>query len=461
MRNLIRSKRRQEDGNILLVTLVTCLIIGFSLASYLTLVSFQNYSTMRSLAWNSALPIMEAGVEEALTHLHHAGLTNLSANGWTFVNGEFGGTYAKTRHMGDSYYQAYILPVDPPRVFSRGFTPAPVNPIRKTAMILASLVETDVDVETRKPMYLTRAVAVDTESDGLWVKGMVAKGKIDLNGNNIATDSFDSRYDTYSTGGMYDPAKSKDKGDVATNSDLVNSLSIGNAKIKGHIATGPGGSVDIGPQGSVGHSAWVDGGNKGIVTGWFNDDMRVDFPDVEVPWANSMAMSGNLGGTNYSMILASGDETKRYLASSVSGKVYVAPNSTVLLHVTDAVDIKGTDYIYISPGSTLIMVVGAGNAAIGGNGVINPGGNALAFQYYGLPSNTGLSFGGNAAFSGVIYAPEADFQLNGAGKDIYDFVGASITKTVKMNGHFKFHYDEALADLGPNRGYIVTDWNEI
>jgi hypothetical protein len=30
-----------------------------------------------------------------------------------------------------------------------------------------------------------------------------------------------------------------------------------------------------------------------------------------------------------------------------------------------------------------------------------------------------------------------------------------------MNGHFKFHYDEALASMGPGNGYIVTAWNEI
>jgi len=38
---------------------------------------------------------------------------------------------------------------------------------------------------------------------------------------------------------------------------------------------------------------------------------------------------------------------------------------------------------------------------------------------------------------------------------------ASITDTVQMNGHFQFHYDEALADLGPDNGYIIDTWNEL
>ena len=42
-----------------------------------------------------------------------------------------------------------------------------------------------------------------------------------------------------------------------------------------------------------------------------------------------------------------------------------------------------------------------------------------------------------------------------------DFVGSCITQTVNMNGNFKFHYDEALAKVGPTRDYIVTSWTEL
>ena len=51
--------------------------------------------------------------------------------------------------------------------------------------------------------------------------------------------------------------------------------------------------------------------------------------------------------------------------------------------------------------------------------------------------------------------------LGGGGSTIYDFVGSTITATVTMNGHFKFHYDESLSRLGPSRGYVVSSWNEI
>jgi hypothetical protein len=60
------------------------------------MVSRQNASTMRSMAWNGAIPAVEAGIEEAMTQLHYTGITNLSANGWTWA---VGGLYTKKRYL--------------------------------------------------------------------------------------------------------------------------------------------------------------------------------------------------------------------------------------------------------------------------------------------------------------------------------------------------------------------------
>jgi hypothetical protein len=87
--------------------------------------------------------------------------------------------------------------------------------------------------------------------------------------------------------------------------------------------------------------------------------------------------------------------------------------------------------------------------------------NAANFYLFGLPTCTDVSFGGNAAYTGVIYAPQADFHLGGGGNTTYDFVGASVSKTVHMNGHYRFHYDENLRRVGIGRGYIPTNWKEV
>ena len=42
-----------------------------------------------------------------------------------------------------------------------------------------------------------------------------------------------------------------------------------------------------------------------------------------------------------------------------------------------------------------------------------------------------------------------------------DFIGASVSSTVKMNGHFHFHYDESLGRSGWAQGYVVNSRNEI
>jgi hypothetical protein len=111
-------------------------------------------------------------------------------------------------------------------------------------------------------------------------------------------------------------------------------------------------------------------------------------------------------------------------------------------------------------GSKLTMYIASPSFSIGGGGAID-GGRAANLAYYGLPSNTSISFSGNAAFTGTIYAPDADIRLNGGGNNNYDFVGSCIGKTVTMNGHFMFHYDEDLLTDGPSRGYTATHWSEI
>lgn len=448
-------KARETAGNALIVTLLTCLVIGFGLSSYLVLVSSQNYSVMRSLAWNSTIPILEAGAEEALTQLHHHGVTNLSANGWISVSTEHGPAYFKKRFLGDSYYEAYITPTEPPAVYSYGFVPAPLSPASQMGMILASA----TTGETAAPGYLMRRVRIQTVGGALWAKGMVAKGQIDLNGNNIKTDSFDSSDPSRSDGGLYpisNPGKARDKGDVATNSGLVNSLNVGNADIKGRVSTGPGGSVSIGANGVVGSKAWVESGHNGIEPGYSTDDMNVDFKDVVAPVTNMTPGAGKVDGTQYDYVLATGN----YNLSQLKNKNVIVTGNAVL-HVTQSLQFTGGSGIIIKPGGSLKLYVSASTAKIAGNGVVNLSGNALNFWYLGLAQNTSLDLSGNSAFTGVIYAPNAEFTLGGGGSDTVDFVGASITKTVKMNGHYNFHYDEALAKNGPRSDYLVSSWNEL
>jgi hypothetical protein len=163
--------------------------------------------------------------------------------------------------------------------------------------------------------------------------------------------------------------------------------------------------------------------------------------------------------TTYSYALYNGAYQMSSLMMSASEKMIILGNAT--LYVVGDISLTGQSQITIAPGGSLKLYVGGANAKFAGAGIMNESGDATKFSYLGLPSNTSIAINGNASFTGTFYAPNADLSLNGGGNDIYDLVGATVTKTTSMHGHFKFHYDEKLATLaGPVR-YRVASWNEL
>lgn len=448
------STRGDSRGSTLFVALFITGLVALAIGAYLSLLFSQNTATARSQAWNAAIPVIEAGVEEALAHLNAHGSSNLVCDGWS----QSGNVYWVQRSLGANYYLVTIsnwvagVSNNSPVVESRGYMVTP-NLVASSQITLLA----DVNAPSA-PGFLARGVRVTTRQEALFSKGLVAKGQIDLKGNNIATDSFDSTDPAYSTNGRYDATKDKANGDVATDSVVTNSLSVGNANIMGHISTGPGGVVDLGPNGSVGDKNWFAAGSTGIQPGWSTDDMNVDFPDAQTPGGTFFTPAPGLGWT---YLLPPGNYRLDNLTMSGSKKMLITAGSTVVLYVAGNVSMSGQAFIQIDPGATLKLYVGGASASFGGQGIVNSNANAQSFYYYGLPSNTGVSMSGNAAFTGVIYAPGADLTLGGGGTNTYDFVGASISKTVTMNGHYNFHYDEALATYGPSRGFVITSWNEM
>lgn len=429
-----------RSGNALIIVLVVSAIMGISLASYLGMVSNQNISIMRSLAWNTAVPVAEAGVEEAMAHLNK-NLTNRTADGWTLE----GTNVVKEGTIGDGKYKTYVSVAEPPVITSQAWVRNPLN---------------------SEYLHFPRTIRATTQNDALFAKGMVAKGSIDMNGNGISTDSFDPDNNTLSTGGRYDPAKRNDKGDIASNSGIIGIVNVSNAEIYGTASTGPGGDVDL-QNGSVGSKAWHASGKKGIEPGWSNDDMNVQFPEVKHPYAGTGAIpaavpTGNypINGVTYDYILISGPYRAPSGLNLKNKKMIVTGNATLLVEGGD-IEITGAGGITIATNATLNLYMNGPAFKAAGNGVINLAGRASQFAYWGMPNNTSITLQGNADFMGTIYAPNADFKLGGGGSSGDDFMGASITKTVTMGGHFKFHYDESLGKFGPRRGYTIASWNEL
>jgi len=461
---IARTQLKFVQGNTLLLTIVVTGLVGFLLAAYMGLVKSQNIATTRSQSWNAAIPVVEAGLEDGLTHINIQLTNDLNVNGWT----RQGNIYVSPRrYLSSNYYIVTVSnwvvgsPTNKPVIESRGYVSAPIMTASIDQPVFATLGSPSLG--GRK--YVARGIRCITTTDALFSKGLVAKGMIDLKGNNIESDSYDSRYTNYSTGGRYDSSKRKAGGSVATNSGLTNSLNVGNATIYGKISTGPGGSVAIGPQGAVGDQAFVNtpSNNGKIQTGYFTDDMNVDFGDVRTPTASVIPSAGMVGTTNYPYVL--GNESYRQLNFSMNtGTMMVTGRAT--FWIQDDLNISGTAKIVITPGATLTLYVGlptgtGSETSVTGGGIVNQNASALAFQYYGLASNTKVTITGNGTFVGTVYAPNADLTLKGGGAGGEDFSGAAIAKTVTMDGTFKFHYDEALRFMGPPRGYVVTKWDEM
>ncbi|MEW6305947.1 MAG: hypothetical protein AB1705_20925 [Verrucomicrobiota bacterium] len=530
----------QPEGSALLVTLVISGIIGMTLVAYLNLVDAQNISVARSQTWNAVIPACESGVEEALSHLNSIGNGDRATNGWSFVNGE----YVLSRTIGDSRYVVSITTDSAPTVVATGFLRLPL-----------------------KSNEVSRTVRVTTTRANAGIKGLTAIGGIELVGN-ITMDSFDSEDPTYSTNGRYDKTKNKDNGYIGS---VEGSITGGGGQVWGNAGTGPTGSADS--AGTIGDRNWITGGNSGIQSGHYANDLNVSFPDVQAPFSGGAASpsynqtvtttnftysddivvtnsfpSGYTGAvatnvssytdttypssplgavttnttaqhttsypssgtyignvvtnvvtegmgsmaeavtyydynqissftfdtvtytynsttTNstttteeYAMVL---DSDNYELSSlSLSGQQKMLVRGDAVLYITGDMSMAGQSEIIIAPGASLKVYV-AGSASLQGNGVQNYTQDATKFEFFGLPTCTDIKMGGNAAFTGVIYAPQAFLHLGGGGVDEYDVVGAAVVGGAKVNGHFNFHYDERLGRDGGAVVYRIASWNEI
>jgi len=430
-----------EAGSAIVLTLVIAGVIALTVAVYLSWANTQNTMAARSQCWNAALPVTEAGLEEALTQLHYTGVSNLSSNGWTAGTN---GWYFKQNYVdGRGYYVVNIRSIQLPVIVSTGYVPAPLS--------LAN--------------YVKRRVRVTTTGGAPIAAAVVSKGAISLSGNNVTIDSFNSTDPTASTNGKWDPLKARDKGNVITmahdgltsNGKPLYALDIGDADIKGHVSVIPGATVNLTSGGSVGDLSWVNAGTQGIEAGWSATDANVGIDDVKPPFSGGYSTpvltSGNKVPYNYVL-----DQSVNYQLSKLSGRVLVTGNAT--LWVTDDVSIGSGDFIEIAAGASLKLYVSAPSASIAGQGVINDGGSANGFQYFGLPTNTSIDYKGNSAFYGIIYAPEAALKLGGGGTTDMDYTGSMTVASLAMNGHYHIHWDEGVQNLLAS-AIIVSTWNEV
>ena len=375
----------KSEGSIMLACIVVAAAVGVVLVGYLQFGQTSQSLAIRSQKWNLALPVAEAGMEEALTQLNYTKGGNLAANGWT-ANGSIIGkggktvinnAYVRTRVLSpDAYYEVGI---------SMSGTKHRTNPVTISA--------TGYVREALTTNYIARTI---TGTIGLtnqvFTKAIIAKKHVRM-GKSSLVDSFDSLDNAYSTGGKYDAKKNKATAGVATVSDKKNAIQVDKTKIYGDAATSndgkdkPGG-IEFKGNGTLGDKTWVDTGNLGLQSGKLTHDFQYDFAPVEPPWTGGAIppAGGKVGKTDYQYILGTGN----YQLGKVDLKKPMIVTGNAVLYVTG--DFKIEEDIVIQNNASLTLYMGGKNFEVKDKNVLMNNGDATQFRYYGLNLSSSLPF---------------------------------------------------------------------
>ena len=444
--------RSCERGSALITAAVAAAVLAIMVSGVMSYIGSEHVFNIRSHRWTQALHLAEGGIEIGFAELNYQVFRGRnypsSARGWTSLGG---GTYTKTVSNWVDTAGNVVGTISITLSGISSLSPPPTSPYILAVGTCAT---------TPRGPTISRAVKVRLQPSTKFPVAMMSLNKLDLNGNNVYTDSFDSSDPTKSTNGRYDSAKKQANGDIASNDTVTNSVDIGNADIYGTASTGPGGTVKMGKNGSVGptfvSSDRADTVAAGVAKGWIRNDFKADVPAVTLPTGLSSAANlGNISG-NWGFY-GSGDY--RANGISLSSGDTVTFNGNTRIYVTGNISISGNAKIVIAPGCTL-EIYAAGSVAIAGNGVVNTGNTATSCQFYGLPTSTSWSLSGNGVWVGTVYAPQADLSLNGGGAN-GDMSGSIVAKSITLNGQVQFHYDEALRSGNLANGYNVAQWQAL
>jgi len=392
---------------ILLWVLLICLVFIVLVVPVINWTVNEFSWTSRSFMRFGALNLADAGAEAALWEILHNGAqftTWQGVNPKTLTLASFKNNDNET--AGDIVASALVTSPDNYLITSTGYVPSQAG------------------------QKVKKTVKVKVFPHALFNNGVFGKVSVNMTGN-AKVDSYDSSI------GPYSPLTARNNGDVGANEILSMS---GNALIKGDVLLGPDGSAS--------------GVNSGNVTG------EIFYSGNEVELAAPLLPSYLTGLPNLGNLSLSGNNTQTipagnyyYNSISLSGNSVLTVNSNVHLYVGTSLSTSGNARMLTGASDEIYI---GGSASVSGNGIVNTTGLPGNLSIYGLGSATGLSFSGNGAFSGTIYAPDSSVTISGNGS----CSGAVVGNAVILSGNGGFHYDETLSRSGPFSGYDIVYWQE-
>jgi hypothetical protein len=357
------TRKLKQLGSALLTTLVICTILSMFVMYNLALVDQQGKLSARSQAWNMAMAVTEAGLEDGIEQLN-SNTSNLVNDGYVKIASSpcadpYGGVYSRTNTLPDgNWYVVSIYLTNCPIWLNRNLNYPVV--VAKSYVQLPAMAQNNSSTMFAAMGFgggsgpvLSRAVQVVCHKPNFYGQCLAVRHWINLNGNNTLTDSYNSQMPGIEsdTNGQYNASIYKGSlGNVACNGGLLSdSVSIGNADIYGHVSVGPSVPVTLGPSGGIGSYAWRAAGNNGIESGWLTRDSNFSFPDTSPPAGASMwnglpggdyvvALSIASGGTNtptYPGSLASGLSTNYQTLPTTTGTYPAAGTYTGTVNVNN------------------------------------------------------------------------------------------------------------------------------
>jgi hypothetical protein len=412
----MKIKKSREAGSALLAVMLLGGIVLLALGSYLSLVSEESRTLKRSLCWNAALPMAEAGVEDALSQIKR-NLTNFNADGWST-------NHTKQRALATGSY--YIV----------NFAGQAGGTVTITSTGLVHFVDKTYISRTVRVLALTTK---DFKFPGLMASSIFL-------GGDLQADSYDSSDPAFNTGGFYDPAKASDQALIATPG--TGYTMGGSSKVKGYVATGPGGSVATSGNASVGDKNYK---GKGIQAGHFTNNFNLAMPSAVAPFDSADAPgSDTVSGKTYDYVLEGGDYMATNLSSTAYGATLMVTESSTL-YVTGTINLNS---ITFAPGVRLDLYVSAPSITFA---PVVVGATAPMFTVFALPSCSTFSLNNGTVFTGLIYAPDTALAANGHAQ----ISGAIVGKTFSCNGTFDFHYDLAFSKPRNLPPVKVLSWSEL
>jgi len=417
MRIAIRSN---SHGSTIVVVLVIAAVIGLTLAAYLTWISSQNRMAFRSQTWNAALPLVEAGLEEALTHINSSPPT-WATNGFALS----GNIYTKQRTLTEGYYIMELSTnTSAPTITCWSYYNAPFN-----------------------NGYIKRGVRITclrNYSSG----GLLSRGTITMSGG-ARLDSYDSAL------GPYNPTNNvSDQLTVGSLSPVADAIHVDTGHIYGKVSMVPGATATVN-SGSVGDMAWQSGGNTGFEPGFANNSLTATAPDVSPPNTNgaftALPPPASIGGVAYIANFNGGTWVLPTTQFS-SPAVITAPS---VIYCNGAFKTSGSGYVRIMPGASLKVYVTM-EFNVSGSAIVNDTLDASNCNVYGMPTANKVVISGSGAFIGQVNAPSATATISGSG----GFFGSCICNNAVISGGGGFHYDQNLGAKS-KQPYSPNSWTEL